>query len=308
MDDISNISVKKDTTFAMLLSAQKRNYQIWTLDTQDIFFKENKVLGFAKETSVFDNEKYFFSKKEAQEINLFNMDIVLMRKDPPFNMDYIYTTYLLEKVQQNGVLVANNPKALRDFNEKLSILNFPNCITNTIVSANTKEIQNFIDLYQKTILKPLDGMGGEDIFLIENNNKITNKTIDYLTKNGTQLIMAQKFIPEIAQGDKRIIIINGTPIPYALARVPQKGSFKGNIAAGGKGVGVKLNKQDYYLCEQIAPMLKENGLLFVGLDVIGDFITEINITSPTCIRQLDEIYNLNIADDFFDVLEQNLTL
>lgn len=303
MDDIANISVKKDSTLAMILEAQKRDYQIFTLDTNDLFFKDNKVMASVCETKVFDNEQKWFIKKTVQAIDFSEIKVVLMRKDPPFDMNYIYATYLLEIAEKNGVLVVNSPKALRDFNEKMSILAYPNCITDTLVSSNIDEIKGFIQKIGKVVVKPLDGMGGKDIFLLEKNDLNQSSILEHLTNSNNTPIMAQKFLKEIAQGDKRILIINGKPIEYGLLRKPKDGEFRGNLMAGGQGVGVKLTDRDYFLCEQIAPTLIKNSLLFVGLDVIGDYITEINITSPTCIRELDREYNLNIAGKLFDVID-----
>jgi glutathione synthase len=303
MDDIAKISVKKDSTLAMMLEAQKRNYTIVTLDTNDLFFQNDSVMASVCETRVFDEEKKWFEKQPSKTIDLSDVDVVLMRKDPPFDMNYIYATYFLEMLEKKGVVIVNSAKALRDFNEKLSILAYPDCIPETLVSANIDEIKAFIQKIGKVVVKPLDGMGGKDIFLFNKDDVNQSVALEHLTKSNNTPIMAQKFLSEIAQGDKRILIINGKPIDYALLRKPKEGEFRGNLMAGGQGFGVKLTDRDYFLCEQIAPTLKANGLYFVGLDVIGDYITEINITSPTCIRELDNEYGLNIAGELFDVIE-----
>jgi glutathione synthase len=221
-------------------------------------------------------------------------------------MNYIYATYFLEQAENKGVLVVNKPQSLRDANEKMFALNFPHCIAKTLVSSKQSQIKKFINTQNLAVVKPLDGMGGKDIFKLKNTDNNIDEVLDYLTKQGSTPIMAQEFLPEIAQGDKRILLINGKPIDYALARIPAKGSFKGNLAAGAVGIGQPLSARDYYLCEQIAPTLKAKGLMFVGLDVIGDYITEINVTSPTCIRELDEQFDLNIAKVLFDAIEQKL--
>ncbi|WP_083502936.1 glutathione synthase [Bathymodiolus septemdierum thioautotrophic gill symbiont] len=227
-----------------------------------------------------------------------------MRKDPPFDMDYIYATYFLEQAEKQGSLIINKPQSLRDANEKLFALNFPHCMPETLVTANQSQIKIFINTQKTAVVKPLDGMGGRDIFKFNARDTAIDTTLNRLTNNGKSPIMVQAFLPEIAKGDKRILLIDGKPIDYALARIPAKGNFKGNLAAGAIGIGQPLSKRDYYLCEQIAPTLKQKGLVFVGLDVIGDYITEINVTSPTCIRELDKQFNLNIAGVLFDAIEK----
>ncbi len=302
MDDIKKININKDSSFAMLLEAKRRNYELWVFDSTDMFSEKNQVFATAINIDVFDKKDYLLVKNK-KIIDLSTIKCILMRKDPPFNMEYIYATYLLEILEQQGVLVINRPSSLRDCNEKLFTLNFPHLITNTLVTTNKNLIKKFYQQHKTIILKPLDSMGGNDIFKIDNVNTI-NTAVDYLTQNGKRQIMAQRFIKEISEGDKRILIIAGKPIPYALARVPAKGNFKGNLAAGAVGIGQKLSDRDKYLCQKIAPTLIAKGLLFVGLDVIGDYITEINITSPTCIRELDKEFNLNIAGNLFDEIEK----
>jgi glutathione synthase len=231
-----------------------------------------------------------------------------MRKDPPFDMDYIYATYLLEQAANSGVLVVNKPSSLRDANEKLFALNFPDCIPETLVSSNIDKLSEFISKIKTAVVKPLDGMGGTDIFKLTKGDKNIEEVLLKITNQGSRFIMAQEFLPEIKHGDKRILLINGKPIDYALARIPAEGSFKGNLAAGAKGVGQPLSARDRHLCSQIAPMLIEKELMFVGLDVIGDYITEINVTSPTCIRELDSQFNLNISSILLDEIEGKLAL
>jgi len=236
------------------------------------------------------------------------MDVVFMRKDPPFDMDYIYSTYLLEQLELQGVLVINKPSSLRDANEKLFALNFPECIPKTLVSSKISQLQGFIDSLSTVVVKPLDGMGGVDIFKLSKGDTNISEILKKITNNETRYIMAQEFLPEIKDGDKRILLINGRPVDYALARLPVEGSFKGNLAAGAKGVGQPLSERDRYLCAQIAPMLIKKGLVFVGLDVIGDYITEINVTSPTCIRELDKQFEINISAMLLDEVEKRLAL
>lgn len=306
MDDIATINPKKDSSLAMLLEADRRDWEVYSFDTNALFMQGAKVFAQGAKTQVFDNLNHWFKKDETVVIELKTFDVILMRKDPPFDMDYIYATYLLEQAQNFGALVINQPQSLRDANEKLFALNFSHCMPKTLVSANKTQITDFIQTQQTAVVKPLDGMGGHDVFKLIQHDKRIDKILDYLTRQGKRLVMAQEFLPKIAQGDKRILLIDGKPINYALARIPAKGDFRGNLAAGALGVGQPLSNRDYWLCKQIAPTLKAKGLLFVGLDVIGDFITEINVTSPTCIRELDAQFNLNIAGELFDVIEQKL--
>lgn len=302
MDDIATINPKKDSSFAMMLEASKRGWDIDTFDTCDLFAKDGSVFANCAKTTVSDS-LYWYKKSPNTIVSLEQFDVILMRKDPPFDMNYIYATYLLEQAENKGVLVVNKPQSLRDANEKLFALNFPHCMPKTLISSNQTQIKDFVDLLKTVIVKPLDGMGGSDIFKFEARDCGIDKVLQRLTNNEKCPIMVQEFLPEIMQGDKRILLINGKPIDYALARIPAKGNFKGNLAAGAIGIGQPLSKRDYWLCQQIAPTLQEKGLLFVGLDVIGDYITEINVTSPTCIRELDAQFNLNIACILFDTIE-----
>lgn len=306
MDDIANISPKKDSSLAMMLEATRRGWEIYTFDTTDLFAEQGKIFAYASKTTVVDHPDNWFEKQSSQTIELGEFDAILMRKDPPFNMDYIYATYLLEQAENNGVLVVNKPQSLRDANEKLFALNFAHCMPSTLISTQIDQIKSFIKAEKIVVVKPLDGMGGNDIFKLTDGDSNIDKALDYLTHQGTRQILTQAFLSDIVKGDKRILLINGKPIDYALARMPAEGSFKGNLAAGATGVGQPLSDRDYYLCEQIGPTLKDKGLMFVGLDVIGDYITEINVTSPTCIRELDAQFNLNIAGVLFDAIEQQI--
>jgi len=306
MDDIANINPKKDSSLAMMLEATRRGWGIYTFDTTDLFAEQDKILAYTSKTTVVDHPDNWFEKQPKQTIELSEFDAILMRKDPPFNMDYIYATYLLEQAENNGVLVVNKPQSLRDANEKLFALNFAHCMPTTLISTQIDQIKSFIKAEKTVVVKPLDGMGGNDIFKLSEGDSNIDEVLDYLTHQGTRQILTQEFLTDIAKGDKRILLINGKPIDYALARMPAEGSFKGNLAAGATGVGQPLSDRDRYLCEQIGPTLKDKGLMFVGLDVIGDYITEINVTSPTCIRELDEQFNLNIAGDLFDAIEQQI--
>ncbi|SFV87070.1 Glutathione synthetase [hydrothermal vent metagenome] len=306
MDDINTINPKKDSSLAMMLEASKRGWAIYTFDSMDLFTEQGEVYAQTSQTTVFDDVNHWFDKQPSQKIPLSEFVVILMRKDPPFDMNYIYATYFLEQAEKQGVLVVNKPQSLRDANEKLFALNFPHCMPKTLVSSNQVQIKTFIKTQKTAVIKPLDGMGGRDIFKFETGDTAINTTLNRLTDNGKSPIMAQEFLPEIVKGDKRILLINGKPIDHALARIPAKGNFKGNLAAGATGVGQPLSKRDYWLCKQIAPTLKAKGLLFVGLDVIGDYITEINVTSPTCIRELDTQFALNIAGVLFDAIEQQI--
>ena len=283
MDDISNIKPNKDSSFAMMLEAKARGWEIHTFDSPDMYYSDGKVFASTRITEVQDSETSWFSSKPSSAVNLSTLDVVFMRKDPPFDMDYIYSTYLLE-------------------------LNFPECIPKTLVSSKIHELNNFIDSLRTVVVKPLDGMGGTDIFKLSKGDNDIDDILKRITNNESRYIMAQEFLPEIKDGDKRILLINGNPVDYALARLPAEGSFKGNLAAGAKGVGQPLSERDRYLCTQIAPTLIDKGLVFVGLDVIGDFITEINVTSPTCIRELDKQYGINISSTLLDEVERRLAL
>ena len=308
MDDIAGINQKKDSSFAMMLEAQRRGWMVYTFDSTNMYQQEGETFANVRKTLVTDNEDQWHDREDAEVIALSNIDVIFMRKDPPFNMNYIYATYLLEQAENTGVLVINKPQSLRDANEKLFALNFPHCMPKTLVSSDVEQLCQFIEHMGVAIVKPLDGMGGTDIYKLYKNDDNITDIVAKLTNNGQRLIMAQEFLSAIKDGDKRILLINGKPVDYALARIPAEGSFKGNLAAGATGRGQPLSERDYYLCEQIAPMLIEKELLFVGLDVIGDYITEINVTSPTCIRELDKLFNLNISALLMDEVEKKLTL
>ena len=235
-----------------------------------MYFEGTQARAKVSSLQVKDNPDKWFDLSDVKDIALADLDVLLMRKDPPFNMDYIYATYLIEAAEQDGALVVNKPRSLRDCNEKLFALQFPECIPPTTVTSSASQLKTFIAEQQDTILKPLDGMGGESIFRVEQNDPNLNVIIETLTKKGKRLIMAQRFIPEISKGDKRILVIDGEPIPYALARIPMKGETRGNLAVGGRAEGIELSERDRWICKQVGPRLREMGLLFVGLDVIGD--------------------------------------
>ena len=307
MDPISEISIKKDSSFAMLLAAQAKGWSLYYMEQQDIFLQQGIVSAKLQRLHVTDDEQNWYQLTDSQTLPLADLDVILMRKDPPFDMEYIYSTYLLEQAQTAGVLVVNNPQSLRDANEKLFTAWFPQCCPATLVTRRADLIRDFQQQYGDIILKPLDGMGGASIFRDRQGDPNFSVIIETLTDHGRTSIMAQRFIPEISDGDKRILMINGEPVPYALARIPAQGETRGNLAAGGRAEGRPLTDRDRWICQQVGPTLREKGLLFVGLDVIGDYLTEINVTSPTCIRELDQQFNLTIADDLMTSIEQQLS-
>lgn len=306
MDPIQDIKINKDSSFAMLLAAQAMGWDIYYMEIPDLFLVDNKPAAKMRQLMVEDNPQGWFKIIDESTAGLDELDIILMRKDPPINMDYIYITHLLDLALKAGVYVVNNPSSLREVNEKLFISWFPEFIAPTLVSRNEEQIFAFIDEQCDIILKPLDGMGGTSVFRVTNTDANAGVIIETLTDKGRKFAMAQRFIPEITHGDKRILLIDGEPVPYALARIPRPGEHRGNLAAGGKGRGVDLTERDRQICEGIAPVLREMGLIFVGIDVIGNYLTEINVTSPTCIRELDNIYNLNIARDLLLVIENKV--
>lgn len=308
MDPISSIDIKKDSTFAMLLEAQRRNWDIWYMEQSALFLQDGMVWGHIHKLAVADNPDDWFRMDKEEIRPLHRLDLILMRKDPPFDMEYIYTTYLLEKAQELGVLIVNRPATLRNCNEKLFATWFHQCSPPTLVSRRGERFLQFLHEHKDIILKPLGGMGGDSIFRIQANDPNLNVIIETLTLKGSQQAMAQKFIPEIALGDKRILMIDGEPIPYSLARIPKSGETRGNLATGGIGKGAPLSERDFWIASEVGPVLRERGILFAGLDVIGDYLTEINITSPTCIRELDRVFELNISAKLFDKIEERLQL
>lgn len=308
MDPIESIKSYKDSSFAMLLSAQDKNWQCFYFLQQNLFIEDGKAFGRGQKISVIDNPDDYFVLAEENLFDLSDFDLILMRKDPPFDMSYVYTTYVLDIAQNSGVLIVNNPKALRNYNEKVAISLFPQCTTPNLISSDRQQLLGFIDKYKDVIVKPLDGMGGASIFRISLNDPNKSVILESLTENFSKKIMAQVFIPEISKGDKRILIINGKPVPFSLARIPAKGETRGNLAAGGTGIVQPLSERDYWICQQLSSFLIENGIYFAGIDVIGDYLTEINITSPTCIREIDREENTQIAHLLFEEIEKSLNL
>lgn len=307
MDPIEDINFKKDSSLAMLWAAQQKGWEIWYMEQQDLFSRDGKAKAMMAPLTVEMNPDDWFYRGEYKERDLSDLNVILMRKDPPFNNEFIYSTHLLEQAEKEGTLVVNKPQALRDFNEKLFATQFPECCPPVLVTRREDLLRAFHAEHGDVIFKPLDGMGGSQIFHIREDGTNLGVIIETLTKYGTETIMAQKYIPEIKDGDKRILMIDGEAVPYALARIPMAGETRGNLAAGGTGEGRPLTERDRWICEQVAPRLKEQGLLFVGLDVIGDYLTEINVTSPTCIRELDTQFNLDIGMRLMDAIERKLT-
>ncbi|WP_417445446.1 glutathione synthase [Kangiella sp.] len=306
MDPIDQVNIVKDTSFGLLLEAQRRGWDLYYCQQQDLYLEQGEIRASCQSLTVFNDPKQWFALQAPEQKGLHHFGAVFMRKDPPFDMNYIYSTYLLELAQNQGTLVVNNPRSLRDCNEKLFTAWFPELTPPTLVSSNSRLLKQFVIEQKDVILKPLDGMGGASIFRIKQDDPNTSVIIETLTEGGKHMAMAQRFIPEITQGDKRILVVNGEVIPYVLARIPQKGETRGNLAAGGSGVPMPISEQEKRLAETIAPELVKRGLYFVGLDVIGDYVTEINVTSPTCMRELDKEYGINIAAKLFEGLEQQV--
>lgn len=306
MDPIGSIATYKDSTFAMLLAAQARGWEVRYMELADLYLDGGTAMARHRGLRVTDARHDWYAFGDAETAPLGELDVILMRKDPPFDTEYIYATYLLEQAAEAGALVVNRPQALRDTNEKLSIARFPQCAPPTLVTRDAARLRAFAAEHGDVILKPLHGMGGTSVFRLRPGDPNLSVVIETLTGHGTAYAMAQRFIPEIAAGDKRILLVDGQPVPYALARIPAPGETRGNLAAGATGLGVALTERDRWICAEVGPWLRERGLLFVGLDVIGDYLTEINVTSPTCIRELDAQYGLDIAGQLLDCIAARL--
>jgi len=304
MDPIESIKPWKDSSFAMLLEAQRRGWKIFYMQVDDLYMDSSISYANYHLLQLKDDNHDWFVKSTPGTCRLDDLDVILMRKDPPFDLEYIYTTYLLEQAEENGTLIINKAASLRDCNEKLYTRYFPQCCVESRISRDPRKLLEFIETHADVIVKPLDGMGGKSIFRVQSGDANTNVILETVTQSGTSQTMAQRYIPEITEGDKRILLINGEAVPYALARLPASGENRGNIAAGASTRGQPLSKRDHWLCAQIGPSLRDRGLIFVGIDVIGDYITEINVTSPTCIRELDQQFDLNISKDLFNCIDQ----
>ena len=306
MDPVQNINFKKDTTLALLLAAQSRQWQLFYFEQQDLSLRDGAPFGMARPLTVHDNSEHWFDLGEPTLMPLNTLDVMLMRKDPPFDSEYIYSTYILEAAEREGTLVVNKPASLRDCNEKMFATLFPQCCPPTLVGSDAGEIRAFANTHGDIILKPLDGMGGASIFRTSADDQNLSVIIETLTHHGQVPAMAQRYLPAIVNGDKRVLVIDGEPAPYCLARIPAAGESRGNLAAGGTGRVQPLSEQDRRICAEVKSSLLERGLLFVGLDIIGDYLTEINVTSPTCIREIDAGANLNLGNQLMDAIERRL--
>ncbi|UDG79085.1 Glutathione synthetase [Candidatus Ecksteinia adelgidicola] len=308
MDSIASINIKKDTTFAILLEAQRRNWNLYYMEINDLYLSSGQAKARTRHLYVQENENNWYNFINEQDLELQNLDVILMRKDPPVNAEYIYATYILEYAELKGVLVLNKPKSLRDCNEKLFAASFEKLIPDTLVTCNFVDIRNFCRKHKEIILKPLDGMGGKSVFHVNQEDLNLSVIIETLTKHGKRLCIAQNFISNIKEGDKRIFIVDGKPVPYCLARIPIQGEIRGNLSAGGHGEARYLSDDDWKIAYAIAPELKKRGLFFVGLDIIGDQLIEINITSPTCVREIEQAFPISITGMLINAIEKLLKL
>lgn len=307
MDPIGAIHYKKDSTLAMLLAAQQRGWELYYMEQPDLFLRDSECHARMAQLAVRADPHDWYTLREPIVAPLQSLDVVLMRKDPPVDLEYLYTTLLLERAEASGVLIVNRPAAVRNANEKLYTAWFAQCCAPMCVSRDRQRLKTFLDEHGDIVVKPLNGMGGASVFRIRRDDPNLHVILETITDNGRQSAMAQRYIPEISEGDKRILMIDGKPFPHALARIPAVGESRGNLAAGGTGIGVDLSARDRWICAQVGPALREQGLLFVGLDVIGDYLTEINVTSPTCIRELDTLYGSDIAGQLMDSIAEKLS-
>jgi glutathione synthase len=306
MDSIDHINIKKDTSFAMLLEASARGWELHYMELNDLFLRNGRAYARTRTLTVQRDPREWHRFISEQDIPLDQLDVIMMRKDPPFDQEYIYATYLLERAESMGVYVVNKPQSLRDANEKLFTAWFPQCCAETLVAREPARLRAFLHEQGEIILKPLDGMGGTSIFHLRQNDPNLSVILETMTHYNSRYVMAQKYLPAIKDGDKRILMVNGEAVPYALARIPAQGETRGNLAAGGRAEGRPLTEQDGWIAKQVGPTLREKGLVFVGLDVIGDKLTEINVTSPTCAQELNQQFGLNIAGLLMDHIENAL--
>lgn len=307
MDPIEKIKVEKDTSLAMMLAAQKRGWELRYFKREDLSMRDGVPSAVMHSVKVYDDAAHWYDLGPAEEQPLSTLDCILMRQDPPFNMDYVFATYFLQRASDDGVLVLNDPAALRDINEKMYTAWFPDCCPPTLITSRHDKLREFHQEHKDIIVKPLDGMGGASIFRLRADDPNVSVVLETMTDFGKTQIMAQRYIPEITEGDKRILVVDGVPVPHALARMPAAGETRGNLAAGGTGVAVPLTPRDREIIAQIGPSLVEKGVLFAGVDVIGNWVTEINVTSPTCARELDAQCNLDIGGQFMDAIARRLT-
>ena len=306
LDPLESIKTYKDSTYAVMRAARARGHAIYVMEQRDVVLAGGVVTGFARRLEMVDDALRWYTLGEAEAQRLADFDVVLMRKDPPFDMEYVYSTYLLELAEGQGARIFNRPQAVRDFNEKLSTAKFPEFMPDTLVTRQEALIRAFIEKHGDIILKPLDAMGGSAVFRIQRHDPNLNVIVETMTQLGSRTVMAQRYIPEIAQGDKRILLIDGEPVPYALARIPKAGETRGNLAAGGKGVAQPLSGRDRQIAAALGPKLREAGLFLVGLDVIGDWLTEINVTSPTGMQEIASQTGFDVAGMFVEKLERRV--
>jgi len=304
VDPLDDFKIYKDSTFAMMREAAARGAEIYALQQEDIYWCKERVAGNAMHITLTGEQDVWYRAEASSEIDLAHFDAVIMRKDPPFDMEYVYSTYLLEAAEKQGARVYNRPRAIRDFNEKMAITRYAQFIAPTLVTRRENLLRDFLAEHHDIILKPLDGMGGTSIFRVNTDDHNISVIIETLTQYGMRTIMAQRYIPEIRDGDKRVLLIGGRPVPYCLARIPKAGETRGNLAAGGTGVARALTPRDREIAETLAPLLNAEGLLVVGLDVIGAYLTEVNVTSPTCFQEITQQTGCNVAGLFIDALEQ----
>ena len=307
MDPIGSINFKKDSTLSILIEAQSRKHDLIYMQPNSLFLREDGAYALTQEIKVRDDSENWFELSDTFEMRLSDLDMIVMRQDPPFDANYIYNTYVLEAAEREEVIVVNKPQSLRDCNEKVFGTEFPQCCTPFLVTSNQSLLKEFIKEHLDTVVKPLDGMGGSSIFRVRSLDPNIAVILENITKNGDTKVMIQKYIPEIVQGDKRILLIDGVPMEAAIARIPAEGELRGNLAAGASAVAKSLTTPDKWICDQVGPRLKELGLSLVGLDVIGDYLTEVNVTSPTCFREYKSLCDIDVASDFLDCLETKLT-
>lgn len=306
MDPIQSINYLKDTSLSILLAAQQQGFRLFYMEQQDLFLENGVPYAEVQPLRVFDNPDCWHELGGRSAVPMAELTVVLMRKDPPLDSEFIYSTYILEAAEKLGTLVVNKPQSLRDCNEKVFATEFPQCTPPLLVSRSLKRLKSFLQEHQDVVFKPLDGMGGASIFRVKADDQNLNVILETLTQHGNQTIMAQKYLPEITDGDKRVLIVDGEVVPYCLARIPSASDFRGNLAAGGKGEVRPLSERDQWIAEQVAPVLVERGLLFVGLDIIGDYLTEINVTSPTCVQEIDRAKNTAIGDKLIAAINRRL--
>jgi len=306
MDPISDIVPAKDSTLAMLLESQARGHELAYFEQADLRLIDGEPFGMARTLTVADDPDRWFTLGAASDMSLADLDVILMRKDPPFDTEYIYTTYVLERAELAGVLIINRPASLRDMNEKVFTAWFPDCSPTTLITRSIEQMKAFLKAHGRIVVKPLYGMGGRSIFVVSDTDNNANVILETLTDYETQFAMAQKFIPEIADGDKRLLLVGGEPQPYALARIPAPDDYRGNLVAGAQPEVRELTKRDREICAKVGPVLQERGVLFAGLDVIGDYLTEINVTSPTGIREVQKLAGIDVAADLLDLIEANV--